>query len=116
MSIFGVGPMEVLLVLVLALLVFGPEDIIALARRVGTWWRKIRGTETWRAVTRTSYELQHLQQRLYEESGLADPDLINPMHTAWQASPPPRGAYTAPPDLLHPAEPTPPAPPDAPHS
>lgn len=43
-TIFGVGPLEVLVILVLVLLVFGPERLPELTRNLGTGIRKLRET------------------------------------------------------------------------
>ncbi len=99
MNVLGVGPLEILVVLTIALLVFGPQDLVALARRMGAWLRKLRRTETWQALTRTSYELQRWQQHLWEETGLADIRLAPRGSTAWHAQPPYRAPYTAPEEL-----------------
>ena len=88
MNLFGIGPLEILVVLTIALLVFGPEDLVAFARRLGAWLRKIRRTEAWHTITRTSYELEHWQQRLWKETGLADIAPTESALSAWHPTPP----------------------------
>ncbi len=83
MSFFGVGPLELLVVLVIALLVVGPNDLVAFARKMGKWLRKLRHTEAWQGVVRASWELQHWQERLWEETGLRDIRLRRPEESIW---------------------------------
>ena len=87
MSFLGVGPLELLLVLVIALLVVGPRDLVNFARKFGVWLRKVRRTETWQNMMRASWELQHwqerLQEQLMEESGLREIRLRRPEESLW---------------------------------
>ncbi|NPA93417.1 MAG: hypothetical protein GXO56_07035 [Chloroflexi bacterium] len=111
MNIFGVGPLEILVVLTIALLVFKPENMVTFARRMGAWLHKIRHNPTWQAVRRTSYEIDHWQQRLWQETGLtAIYHDDGTSSTRWHPSVPYRSEY-APPAPEHlppePAEPRP---------
>ena len=103
MSFLGVGPLELLVVLVIALLVVGPNDLVAFARRMGKWLRRMRHTEAWQGVMRASWELQHWQERLWEESGLQEIRLRQPGESAWHAqapwlTPPPENPPSPPPE------------------
>jgi Sec-independent protein translocase protein TatA len=40
MNLFGVGNMEMLFVLIVALLVLGPSRMVDVARQTGHWWRE----------------------------------------------------------------------------
>jgi sec-independent protein translocase protein TatB len=46
MDIFGIGPMELLVVLVLALIVLGPRQLPEAARKLGKLMRDLRGMWT----------------------------------------------------------------------
>ncbi len=70
MNIFGLGPLEILLILVVALILFGPKDIQKAGKTIGTILNKLVRSDGWRAVTQTSRELKNLPNRLMRESGL----------------------------------------------
>jgi len=42
MDIFGVGPLELLLIAGLGLVLFGPEELVRIARQAGRWYGQIR--------------------------------------------------------------------------
>jgi Sec-independent protein translocase protein TatA len=72
MDILGIGPLELLLILVIALIVLGPSDMVKAGRTVGKFLRQIVTSPTWRAVTQTSNEIRRLPTRLIREAGLED--------------------------------------------
>lgn len=50
MKILGVGPLEVIVVLVFAILVLGPDGMIKAGRELGKFLGRIRSSELWRAI------------------------------------------------------------------
>jgi|OpeIllAssembly_1097287.scaffolds.fasta_scaffold578853_2 Sec-independent protein translocase protein TatA len=70
MNIFGLGPLEILLIILVALILFGPKDIQKAGKTIGTMLNKLVRSDGWRAVTQTSRELKNLPNRLMRESGL----------------------------------------------
>jgi Sec-independent protein translocase protein TatA len=70
MNIFGLGPLEILLILLVVLILFGPKDIQKAGKTIGTMLNKLVRSDGWRAVTQTSRELKNLPNRLMRESGL----------------------------------------------
>jgi sec-independent protein translocase protein TatB len=44
MDFLGIGPLELLLILVLAFLFFGPEKLPGIAAKAGRWYRNFRKT------------------------------------------------------------------------
>ncbi|MFH2104076.1 MAG: twin-arginine translocase TatA/TatE family subunit [Chloroflexota bacterium] len=70
MDIFGIGPLELVLILVLALLVFGPKDLQKGIKSLGEGMRKIVRSDTWRTVSQTSKKLRDLPTELIREAGL----------------------------------------------
>ena len=111
MNILGVGPLELLVVLVIALVVVGPKDMVTWARKMGAWLRKIRQSQVWRDMMRTSWELQRwqtqLQEQIWRESGLQDITLLPPGERRWHPAPPWTASPTPPP---HNPDETPPSP------
>ncbi len=73
MSIFGIGPLEFLLILLIAFLVLGPEDAAKQARKFGKFIRKLRHSEAWYLFTNIRYEIEDLPRRLLEEDEQTHP-------------------------------------------
>lgn len=72
MEIFGIGPFEILLVVVLALIVMGPEDMVKNARRLGQGLRKLIRSDFWRDLVGTTQEIRSLPKKLIQETGLEE--------------------------------------------
>jgi Sec-independent protein translocase protein TatA len=70
MELFGVGPLEVLLVVLLALVLFGPNDIAKNARTAGRFLNRLYKSEGWRTMTQASSALRNLPNRLAREAEL----------------------------------------------
>jgi sec-independent protein translocase protein TatB len=76
MEILGVGPLEVLLIVLLAVVLFGPKDIVRTARSAGRFLNRLYRSEGWRTLLRTSETLRTLPNRLAREAELEDLDTI----------------------------------------
>ena len=72
MEFLGVGPFELLLILVIALIVLGPDDMVKAGTSVGKFIRKFRKSETWLGFQRMSRSLRTLPEDLARESGIED--------------------------------------------
>jgi Sec-independent protein translocase protein TatA len=72
MEIFGVGPLEFLLILVLALVILGPQDMVGTARKIGGWINRAIRSPTWRAIISTTQDIRELPQKIVREAGIED--------------------------------------------
>lgn len=72
MEILGIGPLEIVFVLLIALIILGPNDMIKAGRTIGRFLRKIVTSPTWRTVQQTSRDLRYLPNKLMREAGLED--------------------------------------------
>ena len=72
MEIFGVGPLEFILILVLALIILGPEDMVGTARKIGQWVYRVVRSPTWRSIMATSQDLRELPQKIVRDAGLEE--------------------------------------------
>lgn len=70
MEFLGIGPLELLLILVIALIVLGPDEMVKAGAAVGKFIRKIRHSETWQGFQRMSRSLKSLPEDLARQSGL----------------------------------------------
>jgi Sec-independent protein translocase protein TatA len=72
MELLGVGPLEIVFILLLVILFFSPKDIAGGARTVGKNLKKIAQSDTYRAVRQVSTDLRELPSRLIKEAELED--------------------------------------------
>lgn len=70
MEILGVGPTELLFILIIVLIVIGPKDLAKTGTTIGRWLNNLIQSPTWRAVQRTSKELRQLPTNLMREANL----------------------------------------------
>jgi Sec-independent protein translocase protein TatA len=72
MEIFNIGPLEFLLIVVIALIVLGPEEMAANARKIGKWVNKVIRSPFWKEVVGTSQEIRDLPQKIIREAQMED--------------------------------------------
>lgn len=72
MDIFGIGPLEFFLILIIALIILGPNDMAKAGRSLGQFLRRLVMSEEWRIITRSASEFKHLPNRLIREAGLEE--------------------------------------------
>ena len=70
MNLFGIGIPEILFILFLALLLFGPKDLEKTGRILGRGLNKVVRSDIWRTIQQTSREIRTLPNRLMRETGL----------------------------------------------
>jgi len=114
MDILGVGPLELIFILIIALIVLGPTDMVKAGRTIGKFLRQIVTSPTWHAVTKTSVELRNLPNKLIRDAGLEEelkeienatkqaiPSSLNKDLSKWQAD---INSWTTPPTIHSPRE------------
>ena len=72
MEIFGVGILEVVLILVIAVIVLGPEGMVKAAQSIGRFMRKVIKSPIWAQLMDTQRELRDMPTRLVREAGLEE--------------------------------------------
>jgi sec-independent protein translocase protein TatB len=70
MEFLGIGPSELLFIIIIALIVLGPKDMQKAGRTIGKWMRKIITSDGWKLFQQTSREIQTLPNRLMREAQL----------------------------------------------
>lgn len=73
-TLFNIGPLEFILILVIMFILLGPEGMIKTARQIGTWIRQAVRSPMWTEIMGYSREIRELPQKIVKESGL-DEDL-----------------------------------------
>jgi sec-independent protein translocase protein TatB len=74
MDILGVGPLELLFIIIIALIVIGPRDIGKAARASGRFLNRLYKSETWHMLMDASRNIRTLPNRLAREAALEDLD------------------------------------------
>ncbi len=72
MNIFGIGPLEIVFVLIIGILVLGPEGMINAGRKMGKFLRSIIKSSWWQNIRKGVSEIQYLPQRLIREAELEE--------------------------------------------
>jgi Sec-independent protein translocase protein TatA len=72
MNFLGVGPLELLILAVIALLVLGPKGMADLGRKTGRLIRKITRSSVWQDIMNTSRDLNDLPGKIMREADLED--------------------------------------------
>jgi sec-independent protein translocase protein TatB len=72
MDIFGIGPTEIVFIILLALILLGPKEMEKTGRTIGRFLRDLTRSEGWRAFRDTSRELRNLPNRLMREANIED--------------------------------------------
>ena len=76
MSFFGIGPMELIFILIIMILVLGPKNMVISAQKLGITLRKIVKSPLWATVMDTSREIREIPTRLIRDAGIEE-DLKN---------------------------------------
>jgi|GEM_PF-395807 len=72
MEFLGIGPLELFFILIIALIVLGPHDMVKAGRTIGKFLRKVVTSPTWYTVQQTSRELRSLPNKLIREAGIEE--------------------------------------------
>jgi sec-independent protein translocase protein TatB len=72
MEILGIGPSELALIVVLAIIILGPRDMQKAGRTLGRWLRQVVTSDGWKFFQQTSREIQTLPNRLMREAALEE--------------------------------------------
>lgn len=71
-GIFGIGIPELLLIFVLALILLGPKDMVATARKMGVWVNRLVRSPLWREIMNTSQQIRDIPTQIVREAGLEE--------------------------------------------
>jgi Sec-independent protein translocase protein TatA len=72
MELLGVGLPELFFIVIIALILLGPKDMIAAGRSIGRGLRKFVMSPEWQAMRRTGEEIQQLPTKLMREASLEE--------------------------------------------
>ncbi len=75
MDFLGVGPLELFFILIIALVIFGPNDIVKAGKSVGSFMRKVVTSDSWKAFQQARKGMSDLPTTLMREAGIDEEDL-----------------------------------------
>lgn len=70
MEILGIGPSELIFIIVIALIVLGPKDMQKAGKTIGQYLNKIVKSDGWKAFQQTSREIRDLPTNLMREANM----------------------------------------------
>ncbi|MGD8621004.1 MAG: twin-arginine translocase TatA/TatE family subunit [Anaerolineales bacterium] len=76
MDILGIGPLELLFILLIALIVVGPKDLARVGRTLGRTLNRIYRSDSWRVLNEASQTIRTLPNRLAREAALEELDAV----------------------------------------
>ena len=75
MDFLGIGPLELFFILIIALIIFGPNDIVRAGKTIGSFLRKVVTSDGWRTFQQASKGMRDLPNTLMREAGLEEEEL-----------------------------------------
>jgi Sec-independent protein translocase protein TatA len=72
MEVLGVGLPELAFIVLIALILLGPKDMVAAGRTLGRFLRKFITSPAWHVMRHTGEEIQKLPTKLMREAGLEE--------------------------------------------
>ena len=70
MEILGIGPSELIFIVIIALIVLGPKDMQKAGKTIGRWLNQLVQSDGWKAFQRTTTEIRNLPNNLMREANL----------------------------------------------
>jgi len=70
MEILGIGPSELVFIIIIALIVLGPKDMQKAGKTIGRWLNDLVRSDGWKAFQQTSKEIRTLPTKLMREANM----------------------------------------------
>src|SRR5215467_7167322 len=70
MEFLGIGPSELLFIIIIALIVLGPKDMQKAGRTIGRWLNQLIQSDGWKAFQQTSREIRNIPTTLMREANM----------------------------------------------
>ena len=72
MDFLGIGPLELVAILLIVFIVMGPKDIVKMANTLGRTLGNLRRSEAWTAMRRAQREIRSLPDTLAKQADFDD--------------------------------------------
>ena len=76
MDIFGIGPLELFFILLIAIIVVGPRNLGKMGKTAGSFLNRLYRSESWKLFNEASKNLRNLPNRLAREAALDELDAV----------------------------------------
>ena len=70
MEILGIGAPELIFILLIVIIVLGPQDMQKTGKTIGRWLNQLKDSEGWKLVRDTSRELRTLPNKWMREANM----------------------------------------------
>lgn len=70
MEFLGVGPSELVFIILIAIIILGPKDMQKAGRTIGRFLNQLMRSEGWKIFQQTSNEIRNLPRNLMREANL----------------------------------------------
>jgi Sec-independent protein translocase protein TatA len=70
MDFLGIGPLELVFIILIAIIIFGPNDIVKAGKTAGKYLRQLVKSPGWQTFQQASKEVRDLPTKLMREAGL----------------------------------------------
>jgi sec-independent protein translocase protein TatB len=77
MEILGIGPSELVFIVLIAIIILGPKDMQKAGKTIGRWLNRFVHSDGWKALQRATKEIQNLPTNLMREANLDELKEIN---------------------------------------
>jgi len=72
MEFLGIGPLELIFIIVIILLIVGPKDVARVSRTLGHGLNRLYKSDNYKLIQKASAELRNLPQELMKEANLEE--------------------------------------------
>ena len=76
MDVFGIGPLELIFILLIAMVVVGPRNMGKTGRSIGRFLNRLYRSENWKMFNEAARNLRDLPNRLAREASLDELDAL----------------------------------------
>jgi sec-independent protein translocase protein TatB len=87
MEILGIGPSELIFIVILAIIILGPKDMQKAGRTIGRWLNNIVRSDGYKAFQQTSREIRNLPTKLMRDANLELTETENEIRKAMNTQP-----------------------------
>lgn len=86
MEILGIGPSELIFIIIIALIVLGPKDMQKAGKTIGRWLNNLIRSDSWKAFQQTSKEIRNLPTKLMRDANMEIAETEREMRKAMDIS------------------------------
>lgn len=94
MEILGIGPSELLFIIIIALIVLGPKDMQKAGKTIGRWLNNLVRSDGWKAFQQTSREIRGLPTKLMRDANMELAEAEREMRKVMDTNPKPPASST----------------------